>query len=353
MIESSQQWLQELLRRMSLPGGDPVRQFQLSLLVLAVLLVGGTLGFMLLEGLSAVDGAYMTVITLTTVGFGEVRPLSPAGRVYTMVLIALGVTTAAWGLRNAAEAALGEHFWRSMQERHMAEQLATIRDHYIVCGYGRMGRQVVAELQRRGRPFVVVDLDFVEAEALLAADILHIVGDATQDEILLRAGIQRARGLVAALNSDADNVMTVLTAKGLNPATVVVARASSDEAERKLQRAGADRVVSPYAAGGLRLALALLRPKVSDFLGTVIYSEALHIEMGQLTLGPSSVFAGKTLETSGLRQQWQASVVAIYDKNGGVVISPAPDHALGVGDTLILVAPSESLRLLEAELGSL
>lgn len=153
------------------------------------------------------------------------------------------------------------------------------------------------------------------------------------------------------MNSDADNVLTVLTARGLNPKIVIVARASGDKAEKKLLRAGADRVVSPYAAGGLRLALALLRPRVNDFLNTVIYSEALHIEMGQLTLGPSSALIGKTLRTSGLRQKWNASIVAIFDASGQVNISPDPEQRLVVGDTLILVAPTESLRQLENDKG--
>lgn len=337
----------EAAKRLSLRQHDPMRQLQFSLLVLGLLLVGGTLGYMLLEGLGLVDAAYMTVITLTTVGFGEVRPLSPGGRIFTIGLITLGVSTAAWGLRNAAGVALGAQLWHSMAERQMTQQLATIKDHYIVCGFGRMGRQVVAELQRRRKPFVVVDQAVEVGEQLLANGILHIQGDSTHDEVLINAGIERARGLVAVVNSDADNVMTVLTARGLNPKLVIVARASGDEAEKKLQRAGADRVVSPYAAGGLRIALALLRPRVNDFLSTVIYSEALHIEMGQLTLGPSSELIGKTLRTSGLRQRWSASVIAIFDAHGKVIISPDPGHRLEVGDTLILVAPTESLRQLE------
>ncbi|MCZ7571886.1 MAG: potassium channel protein [Ardenticatenaceae bacterium] len=347
MFQHSQLWFQKAVSRLTLHHHDPMRQLRLSLLVVGLLLAGGTLGYMLLEGLSLVDAIYMTIITLTTVGFGEVRPLSPGGRVFTMGLIILGVSTAAWGLRNAAEVALGAQLWYSMAERQMARQLATIKDHYIVCGFGRMGREVVAELQRRGKPFVVVDQAVETGERLLAAGILHVTGDATHDEVLVRAGIERARGIVAVVNSDADNVMAVLTARGLKPKLVIVARASGDATEKKLLRAGADRVVSPYAAGGLRLALALLRPKVNDLLNTVIYSESLHIEMGELTLGPSSELIGKTLRTSGLRQRWNASVIAIFDARGEVIISPDPGHRLAVGDTLILVAPTESLRQLE------
>lgn len=185
---SLQKWFQQTANRLSLRQHDPVRQLQLSLLLLGLLVAGGTLGYVLLEDLTLVDAAYMTIITLTTVGFGEVRPLSPPGRTFTMGLIVLGVSTAAWGLRNAAEIALGTQFWHSMAERQMAQQLATIRDHYIVCGYGRMGRQVVAELQRHGKPFVVVDQAVEVGEALLAAGILHITGDATHDEVLAHAG---------------------------------------------------------------------------------------------------------------------------------------------------------------------
>ncbi|MDQ4078842.1 MAG: NAD-binding protein [Chloroflexota bacterium] len=342
-----EQWLHRVAAALSLGRHDALRQLRLAVLVLVLLLAIGTLGYMWLEGLGLIDAAYMAVITLTTVGFGEVRPLSPTGRLFTIGLIVLGVGTAAWGLRNAAEVALGEQFWHSLAERRMEQRLATIANHYIVCGFGRMGREVVAELQRHGKPFVVVDNSPDVGEVLLREGILHIVGDATLDEVLVGAGIERARGFVTMLDSDADNILAVLTAKGLNPDLLVVARASSEEAERKLKRAGADRVVSPYTSGGFRVALALLRPRVNDFLNTVVHNEALDIEMGELTLGPSSDFVGKTLRTSGLRQQWQAIVLAIFDADGEIVISPDPNYRLRAGDTLILVAPTESIQQLE------
>lgn len=326
----------------------PLRQFQLSLLAVVLLLVVGTGGYMLLEGMSIVDGLYMTVITLTTVGFGEVRPLSGAGRLFTMALILWGVGTAAWGLRNAAEVLLGDRFWHSLAVQRMEEQLRGMEGHYIICGYGRMGREVVAEMQRREKPFVVVDQDSTISDELLEAGITYVIGDATHDDALVAAGIERARGLVAVVNSDADNLMIVLSAKGLNPNATVVARASTDEAEKKLRRAGADRVLSPYAVGGLRMALALLRPAVNEFLNTVIYSERLHIEMGELVLAPNSPLVGLTLRACGLRDQWNATVVAIKDREGALTISPSSHYKLAAGDTLILVAPTESLRELEA-----
>jgi voltage-gated potassium channel len=212
-----------------------------------------------------------------------------------------------------------------------------------------MGRQVVAELQRRGQPFVVIERDPAIAMTLVEADILHLLGDATHDGALIAAGIERAKGFVSTLDSDADNILAVLTAKGLKPDVAVVTRASSEEAERKLKRAGADRVVSPYTTGGFRVALALMRPRVNDFLNMVVHDEVLNIEMGEITLSPTSEFIGSTLRTSGLRQRWQAIVLAIYEIGGQVTIAPDPNYRLRAGDTLIVVAPIESLRQLESE----
>ncbi|MDQ7029949.1 MAG: potassium channel family protein [Ardenticatenia bacterium] len=204
-------------RHLRLMFADPLRQLQLSLALLLCLVAVGTAGYVVLEGMSWVDALYMTVITLTTVGFGEVKPLSPAGRLFTIVLIMVGVGAAAWAARNVVEVTLGPRLWASISRRKMNEELKRIRNHYIVCGYDRMGHQIVRDLLARGERFVVIERSTEVAEPLLEHHLLHVVGDATQDEVLLQAGVERARGLVAALSRDADNVLAVLTARGSTP----------------------------------------------------------------------------------------------------------------------------------------
>jgi voltage-gated potassium channel len=328
---------------------DAVRQFQISLLLLVGLLLFGIGGYIYLERMTLLEAAYMTIITLTTVGFGEVRPLSEVGRLFTINLILLGVSLTAYAVRNAFEIAAGDRLWVSLGEREMTKQLAAMHDHYIICGYGRMGREIVREFQRRGEHFIVVDQTEALHEHLLELGIPHVLGDATHDEVLLQAGIERARGLLSVVSSDADNVLIVLSAKGLNPNVKVVARASTEEMESKLRRAGADNVTSPYVIGGQRMAFALVRPAVYDFLNTVVYSEELHSEMGQVEIRNGSPLAGETLRGSDLRQKWGAIVVAVIDRNGQIIIGPSPTQRLEVGDTLIVVAPTENLRRLEAD----
>lgn len=301
-------WLRVLRKPVQMQV-DAIQQFQLSILLLVGLFFLGTVAYVLLEDMSTIDAAYMTVITLTTVGFGEVKPLSPNGRFFTILLILLGVGTTAYAIRKAAEVLLGESLWVSLEERDVNKQLSRIKDHYIVCGYGRMGREITKEFQRHGERFVVVDQDKAWSPKLLEARIPHVIGDATHDEVLLKAGIERARGLLAVVESDADNVLIVLSAKGLNRNIQVVARATNDEMESKLRRAGADSVTSPYVIGGQRMAFALVRPAVYDFLNTVVYSEELHSEMGQLTIQKGSPLLGLSLRESDLRPRWGAIVV--------------------------------------------
>ncbi len=348
MLYPSRKWLRSFSRPAKIEV-DAIQQFQLSILLLFVLFCVGVIGFILIEDLTLIDAAYMTVTTLTTVGFGEVKPLSPNGRVFTILLILLGVSTTAYAIRKAAEMLLSDNLWISLEEREMNRLLNRIKNHYIVCGYGRMGREIIKEFQRHDESFVVIDRDMSMRSRLFKKQIPHVIGDATLDEVLIRAGVERARGILAVVGSDADNVLTVLSAKGLNRQVQVVARATNDEMEGKLRRAGADSVTSPYVIGGQRMAFALVRPAVYDFLNTVVYSEELDSEMGQLTITENSPLVNKSLRESALRNEWGAIAVAISRYNGQILISPDPNLKLSVGDTLILVASTESIRRLEEE----
>jgi voltage-gated potassium channel len=291
----------------------------------------------------------MTVITLATVGFKEVVDLDTAGMIFTTFLIIVGVGTAAWAISNAAEVMLGQTFWISVQRRRNRDMVADLRDHYIICGYGRLGRQILRDLRARGEAFVVVDWSDELEEELVAEEIRHLIGDATQEEVLRTAGIERARGIVAALDDDAQNVLTVLTARELNPRLLIIARAGAENLESKLLRAGADRVVTPSSIGGHRLALALLRPAVHDFFGRIFTLGAEpDVDVGQITVPDDSPFAGQTIQDCDLRRIRNISILAIRRHDGSFDLNPGAQRRIDPGETLIFIGPAESVYDLEA-----
>jgi len=337
------------MHRLRVQLGDPVRQFQLTLVMLGIVLVVGTVGYRLIERLSWLDAAYMTVITVATVGFGEIRPFTPAGRVFTMGLIIVGVGTGAWAATRAVEVMLGQTLWLSVQRRRMKQALGELRDHYVICGHGRLGTRIERDLRARGESFVVIDWSEQLEEFFLGENIAHVIGDATHDEVLVAAGIGRARGLVAALDSDASNVLAVLSAREMNPGLLIVARANSEASESKLRRAGADRVVTPDAIGGHRLALALLRPAVHDLFNEVFsFGVEIAVDVGQITIDPQSPFAGQTVAGCDLRRLRNVSILAIRELSGGFALNPAADRVVSPGETLIVIGPAEAVYELEA-----
>ncbi|HET7460936.1 MAG TPA: potassium channel protein [Longimicrobium sp.] len=329
--------------------GDPVRQFQLSLVLLLIVLVVGTVGYRLIEGLHWIDAAYMTVITVATVGFGEVEPLTQAGRLFTMGLIVVGVGTGAYAASRAVEVMLGQTLWLSVQRRRMKQSLSRLRDHYVICGHGRLGTRIERDLRARGEPFVVVDWSEQLEEFFLGENIPHVIGDATHDEVLVTAGIDRARGLVAALDSDASNVLAVLSAREMNPDLLIVARANSEASEPKLRRAGADRVVTPDAIGGHRLALALLRPAVHDLFNEVFsFGMEIQVDVGQITIEDDSPFAGQTVAGCDLRRLRNVSILAVREPSGRFTLNPDAARVIHPGETLIVIGPAEAVYELEA-----
>ncbi|MEL6405030.1 MAG: potassium channel protein [Chloroflexota bacterium] len=329
---------------------DPVRRLQLSLLVLVVLNVIGTVMYMLIEGWEAGEAFYMTVITLSTVGFGEVRDLSPAGRIFTVILVYLGIGTATTALTNAAAVALGPLLWGTLQERRMRKMIDELDNHYIVCGYGRMGKQIIRDLRVRNESFVLIDSNAELTEELLEARIPYIIGNATHDDVLIDAGLKRAKGLVAALSGDAFNIMTVLTARELNPRIFIAARVIQVESESKLRRAGANRVVNPYQIGGHRIALSLLRPAVHDFLDHIFhFGDERSIDIGQIHVHPNSELDGKTIATSQLRDKYNVSILALREPTGKLEITPNPNMKLRPHSELIVIGPPEAIYTLERE----
>ncbi|MBI3923821.1 MAG: NAD-binding protein [Armatimonadetes bacterium] len=319
---------------------DPLRRFRLSATLLLIILAVGTVGFRVLEGMSPVDAFYMTVITLSTVGFSEVKPLGSTGKLFTILLIFAGAGVLLWTLANLHELLISEQLWHSLRRRKMQKNIEQMHDHYIVCGYGRMGRQVASDFKVSRVPFVIVEIEEGTLAEVAEDRTPHVAGDATKDETLRLAGIERAKGLIAVVNSDADNVMAVVSARGLKPDLFIVARAATEEAEAKLKRAGANQVVSPYTTGGRRIALAVLRPAVCDFVGALLYDEALQAEMQETSIAPQSGLAGQSLIQAGFTRENRKAPIAIL-RGSQHIISPAPDMVLQSNDSIIFITTGE------------
>ncbi len=322
------------------------RQITKIVLLLLTVVAFGVTGFMTIEGWSFFDALYMTVITLSTVGFNEVHPLTPQGRAFVILLTVIGVGTFFYIITRIAEFIVAGHFVGALGRIRMKKEIDRLKDHYIVCGFGRVGQQVCMELERDGVPFVVIDNNRSSIERCRSCGYLFIEGDASNDETLREAGILRARGLVTATDSDADNVFVTLSAKSLRSDIFVVARANLDDSERKLKKAGADRVISPYAIGGRRLASLLLRPAVVEFLDVVMHSEKIELIMEEVFIHKSSPFVGITMRNARQRCLTGANILAIK-KGRELIVDPAADVVIESGDRLIALGTKEQIKELE------
>jgi voltage-gated potassium channel len=322
---------------------------RLSALLLApiAILTAGTLGYMLVEGWSAFDALYMTVMTVTTVGFSEVHPLSTGGKVFTIFLMLGGIFVLFYAAGELIRIMISGQIQQALGRQRMEHALAELRDHIIVCGYGRMGKLVCREFSSQEVPFVVVERAAEPLEHFKMPYGLPLHGDATSDEILKTAGIDRARALVAVLPSDADNLYITMSARLLNERLFIVARAEDERAEQKLHRAGASRVVSPYAMGGYRVAHAVLRPTVVDFLDQAIRSEHLEMQIEEIQIASHSRLVGTAIKDTNVRQQLGIIIVAIKRATGAMVFNPPPDAVLGAGDILIAIGHTKQLEELD------
>ncbi|MDH6068875.1 potassium channel family protein [Umezakia ovalisporum] len=305
----------------------------------------GTLWYKFMEGWSWEEAAYMTVITLTTVGYGETNPLSSRGRLFTIALIMLGVINIGYIVNRFTEAVIQGYFQEGIRLRQQKRLMESLTQHYIICGFSRTGRQIAKEFEAEGVPFVVVDSDPDSVEQAQAKNYIAYQGDVTLDDTLLKVAVQRAICIVAALPSDAENLYTVLTAKTLNPAIRAIARASTEESVKKLQRGGADIVVSPYITGGKRMAAAALRPQVLDFVDGFISGQDRQFYMEEFLVDPLVCpLVGNSLKQAKLRSQSGALVIAIRRADGHLIGGPTGDAVLLPGDTLICMGTSEQLR---------
>ncbi len=323
-----------------------LRNFTLFGLLPFVILVGGSLGYVWLEGWSFFDGLYMTVTTLTTVGYGEVQPLSRVGRTYTMFLILTGVGFMLYVIGAVARVVVEGEIQEALGKRKLEKHIKKLKNHYIICGFGRLGEIITRKLAQAQIPFVVVENDPEHAVRLGELGYYFLIGDATREELLLEAGLERAKGLVAVVKSDAGNVYITLTARSLNPKIFIVARAEEAGSRQKLLRAGADRVESPYEMGGTKMAHSILRPTVTTFMELAMH-EGVEWSMEEVAVGEHSSLIGVPLKDSGIRKELNLILVAIKRADGDLLFNPTPDTTLQAGDTLIAVGMRQNLEALE------
>ncbi len=321
-------------------AASPVRP---PVVLLAFSLVYGTVGYVVIEGFGLLNAFYMTVTTLTTVGFGEIEPLGPAGRAFTLSLLAIGFTAAFTLLAVLTSLVVSGQFGRSLTRRAMRQRIDALRGHYVVCAFGRVGQAAVEELLSQGADVVVVEVDPAREPAMIEAGVLYILDDPTREEVLERAGIERARGLLCAVDSDAANVYITLLARARNPDLFIIGRASSPESVAALTRAGSNRVVSPYRLSGTRMAALAFRPAMLEFVDMVSVAPDLRIE--ELVVGERSSMAGSTVrDVAGPYDG--VMILAVRSPDEALLVPPRADTELEAGDLLIVVGPVAALTQL-------
>jgi len=328
-------------------------ELSLGVLSLVSLILVGTIGYQWIEGWNGLDALFMTIITLTTVGFGETHPLDDRGRIFTISLILLGFVSIGYIGNRFTQALLQGYFQEVIRLRQQQQIMASLDQHYIVCGFGRTGRQVTSEFAAEGVPFIVIDNNLEQVQAAEHLGYKAVQGDATLDEALQRLGIERAICLVCTLPSDAENLYTVLSAKTLNPQIRAIARASNEEAIQKMRRGGADEVISPYITGGKRMAAAALRPQVMDFVDGILSSGNSSFYIEEFRLDADCPHVGHTLHEARLRSRTGALVLAIRRRDGNLLGGPSADTMMLEHDQLICMGTSEQLRDLNQVLSPL
>jgi len=324
------------------------------LVFMLLVVAGGAVWFALVEGYSIVDALYMTIITISTVGFKEVHPLDASGRMFTVLLIIFGLMVLTYTLGSLGALIVEGALQKFIGRQRMMRDIENMAGHYIICGHGRMGSILCLELVGEGVPFVIVENDAAQAEALAAKGYKVVEGDATQDEILVSAGLNRAKGLVAVLSRNEDNLYVTLSARemcrGANPDLYILSRATGQKAAQKIYRAGADRVISPYIIGGMRFVQALLRPSVYDFVDVVTQSGGLDLMFEEITIGVGSGLDGVAVRDSNIRADYDVIVIAIKKPSGEMAFNPGPDNILEADDVLITLGEKKQLERLASAL---
>lgn len=322
--------------------------------VLAVLvLAGGTLGYAVIEGWSLLDAFYMTIITVTTIGYGEIRPLSDTGRVFTIFVALFGVGTVAYAVGQFSRLMVEISLREILGRNKLQKKINALRGHYIICGFGRIGRVTAQELRAKGLDVVIVDNNPAVISELDETGFLHIQGEATDDDNLLAAGIERARGIITVVSSDADNVYIVLTARAMNEKLFIVSRASEEKSVAKLKRAGANKVISPYQIGARKMAQTVIRPAISDFIDNTLWGgSGEQLAMEEMLVTGESRIKDVSLMESNIRRDLDLIVIAIKTAEGRMIFNPSAAATVRVGDTLIAVGLAENMEKLARLLGA-
>jgi len=320
----------------------------IGVLLLFGMVVVGTAGYMVIEGWSFVDALYMTAITLSTVGYGEVHEISAAGRLFSIVFIFAAVTFTFYLAGSIVQFMMEGRIREILGRRKLEKGIQNQKDHFIICGYGRVGSSICDELAgSKQTGIIVIDRDPDAVTLLEEKGIYHIFGEATDEENLVKARVERARGLVAALKTDSDNVYVSLTARELNPDILIIARAGEKKSEGKLLAAGATKVVSPYRMGGHRIAQMIVRPTVTDFLELTMMDEGRNIQMEEMPVQTSAPLIGVALQDSGIRRDLNLIIVAVRKPDGEMLFNPSSETTLAGGDTVVAIGEKENLKKLE------
>ena len=326
---------------------DRTTYLVIGIIVLVLMLLGGTIGYMVIEGWSLTDALYMTVITLSTVGYGEVQRLSPTGRIFTIGVIILGVGFVFYLAGSLIQFMVEGRIREILGRRKLEKKIRGQKGHYIICGYGRVGSSICEALASKPLGIVVIERDPAGIAKLNERNVLHVAGDATDEDNLIVAGIQRARGLVAALKTDSDNVYVTLSALQLTPDLFIIARAGEEQSEKKLLAAGANKVVFPYRMGAHRMAQTILRPTVTDFLELTLIDTSRDIQMEEMPVRPSSKLINVALQDSGIRKELDLIIVAVKKTTGDMLFNPSSQTRLEAGDTVIAIGEKQNLERLE------
>jgi len=341
--------LTDIILPMAHDGLTPTRKLLLSSLILTTILLGGTIGLSILENLDIIDALYMTIITISTVGFGEVKELSHSGRIFIMIIIVFSLATVALSASALGQFVLEGELRKIMGRKKMQTKIKKLSSHYIIAGFGRVGRQVAEAFMRRKVPFIVIEKDNAALNQLDAEGILYVEGPAIEDDILLTAGVEKAKVLVSTLPEESDNVYLALTARHMNADLHIICRADNPAGEKKLKRAGANYVVSPHILGGMRMATASLRPNVVDFMQmTAMGGSEIGIE--EVSVPENSRLTGKSLIDSKIKADYGVTVIGIKKAGQQMKINPPPDAVIGSKDILVLVGTSSQLEKLTTEM---
>ena len=324
------------------------RGLGLAVLLFITVAAVGTLGYAIIEGWAFWDAFYMTMISVTTVGFREVHEMSMAGQAWTILVTLAGVSTLFYSASLVMAEVVEGEFYQRFENRRFTRMLDQLNGHFIICGYGRIGHVIAEEFRRQSIPYVVIDRDADRVHEVIAMGATAVEADASREDVLRRVGIDRARGLIAAVGTDAENVYTVLTARVLRPDLYIIARIESPDAEPKLLRAGANRVLSPYQLGGVQMAATALRPAVVDFMRLATSSERMDLAAEQIEVGASTRLVGRSIKDANLRQEFGVIVVAINRKAGTMEFNPSPEAVITAGDQLVVLGHPDQLKALEA-----